>query len=97
MVSVMPHQVTIGTPVFSVSGCRSAPAPKRRYECSSGTSEARMARVDSPMSEAHVQPLRREISQKRLLDHLGRRTKRAPTQMLASTEDAIAFVWNSGM
>jgi hypothetical protein len=49
------------------------------------------------MSEAHVHPCRWEISQKRLVDHLGRRTKRAPTHMLAKTEYAIAFVWNSGM
>ena len=86
MVSVIPHHVIMGTPVRSVSSGTSAPAPNRRYVCSGGTSEARIARVDSPMSEAHVHPWRWEISQNRLVDHLGRRTKRAPTQMLARTE-----------
>ena len=97
IVSVIPHHPIVLTPTCSSHGMSHTPVPNRRYECPGGTSPVATARADRPMSDSHVQPCWREMSQKRLVDHFGITTKRAPTHKLASIEYAKALVWKSGM
>ena len=85
MVSVMPHQPIVLTCTCvarqgrSNAGAEQAIGMTRRHVVAT-------ARADRPMSDSHVHPCWREMSQKRLVDHFGMTTKRAPTHRLASIE-----------
>jgi hypothetical protein len=49
------------------------------------------------ITDNHVQPCCREISQNLLDDHFGSNTNREPVHRLARTEYDSALVWNRGM